>query len=410
MVHDSVREELETKISSVSGGLKVDLATKIEPPPPIKLGDFTPKIHEEPPVAEAKPLEMRIETADLPIKRTSPTLVDFQIKNPKLPDWRLQLQNSVRQRSAPPTSAEPVNIRVPKRQAATNGANALKVESTAEASSEPQVNPRIANALKRIEDSRRTFLRTEAPKDSPRASTQRNYPFNVVSRSGDISSSKPEAKPTLNPSPRPMLVSTLKFEKKQGFDTNKLPQLPRITDEIIEPKIDKSGIFAETLVEPAQKHVLQQPAEIDAYEPEIETDEIEDLAPLSARCSAGLFDLIIGGFLTGILMSPFIVSGGNWLSATGILTLAAAAAVVTFLYLTITMAFIGRTFGMKLFSLEMVDVEENAYPTLHQSAVNSAAFILSIAFGGIGFLPVFFNEERRGVHDLLAGTIMVREF
>jgi uncharacterized RDD family membrane protein YckC len=80
-----------------------------------------------------------------------------------------------------------------------------------------------------------------------------------------------------------------------------------------------------------------------------------------------------------------------------------------FLYLTTSLAFIGRTFGMRLFSLELVDVDENAYPTLHQAAVSSAVYLLSLAFAGVGFVPIFFNEERRAAHDILSGTILIRE-
>lgn len=413
MVNDSVREELETKISPVSGSLKVSSGSLQEKPitPTVSMSEFMPRVEEtsvapEPP----KALQMRIETADLPIKKTSPTLVDFQIKNPKLPDWRLQLQNNLRQRSTPASpAAEKVNIKMPQRPAPTSGANALKVEHTEEASQDQHVNPRVANALRRIEDSRKTFSKTEPAHAAPKPATPRNYPFNVVSRSGDISAPKPEAKPTLNPSPRPILVPTFKVDARKGFDTNKLPPLARPTDEIIEPIVEEIE-----RLEPAQVQDIEPAGRTEqgplTEVPEVETAEIEDIAPLSMRFNAALFDLIIGGFLTGILMAPFIVSGGNWLSPIGVLALSAAAAVVMFLYLTISLAFIGRTFGMKLFSLEMVDVEENAYPTLHQSAVNSAAFILSIAFGGLGFLPIFFNEERRGVADLLAGTIMVREY
>jgi len=66
--------------------------------------------------------------------------------------------------------------------------------------------------------------------------------------------------------------------------------------------------------------------------------------------------------------------------------------------------------GMRLFSLELVDAVENEYPTLHQAAVNSSVFILSLALGGAGFLTVFYNEEKRAIHDLLSGTILVKEF
>jgi uncharacterized RDD family membrane protein YckC len=65
---------------------------------------------------------------------------------------------------------------------------------------------------------------------------------------------------------------------------------------------------------------------------------------------------------------------------------------------------------MRLFSLELVDAIENEYPTLRQAAVNSAIFLLSLGVLGAGFLTAFFNEERRALHDLLSGTILVREF
>jgi uncharacterized RDD family membrane protein YckC len=411
MVHDSVREELESKVAPVSGSLKATSGElpAISPPLAMPVQEMKAAVRETPAMPEApKPIQMRIETSDLPIKKTSPTLVDFQIKNPKLPDWRLQLQNSVRQRSTSSGPIETVNIRMPKAQTKTNGANALKVEHTEETEVAEHPNPRIANALKRIENSRKTFLKSEPAKETAKAAIPRSYPFNVVSRSGDIAAPKPEAKPTINPSPRPTLVSSLRIEKKT-FDTNKLPPLLASVEG---PKIGEAEILVGSIVEPTVLPAIvdEEIVEIESPIEEIETDEIDDLAPISMRVTAGLFDLIIGGFATAILLSPFVVSGGNWLSAAGILAITASAAIVMFLYLTISLAFVGRTAGMRLFSLELVDVEENAYPTLHQSAVSSAVFLLSLAFGGLGFLPIFFNEERRAVHDLLSGTILVREY
>jgi uncharacterized RDD family membrane protein YckC len=92
------------------------------------------------------------------------------------------------------------------------------------------------------------------------------------------------------------------------------------------------------------------------------------------------------------------------------LAFAAVWALVLFFYMTITLGFYGKTIGMRLFSLELVDAVENEYPTLHQAAVNSGLFILSLPFAGAGFLTVFFNEEGRAFHDLVSGTILVREF
>jgi len=184
------------------------------------------------------------------------------------------------------------------------------------------------------------------------------------------------------------------------LDTNKLPKL-------------EESIHASTPVETAtvSRFVINAEAdETEATANEFEDEELEDLAPLSMRVNAALFDLIVGIVATLILMSPFVLSGGEWVSLSGGLLFAGALAVVLFLYTTFSVAFVGKTLGMRLFSLEVVDIEENEYPTMQQAAVSSSVFLLSIAFAGLGFVPMFFNPERRAAHDLASGTIVVREF
>ncbi len=127
------------------------------------------------------------------------------------------------------------------------------------------------------------------------------------------------------------------------------------------------------------------------------------------RFNAGLFDLIIGSFSSLLLLSPFMLLGGNWISTAGFFAFVATCAIVMFIYLTTTIGLYGKTFGMRLFSLEVVDLEGEDYPTLHQAAVSSSVYLLSLALGGIGFLTLPFNEDRRAVHDLVSGTIVVKE-
>jgi uncharacterized RDD family membrane protein YckC len=429
MMNDTVREELETKITMAAepivprerpappkpaitqkpkqtGPPTSVIASPTPPPPPTPTPTHVP----------SKPIAHRFDTADLRVKKTSPTLVEFQTKKATVPEWRLQLQNSVRQKVGTNRrsdgSADGPHTNQQK-QKTTSGANALKVGFVEEEQQTRHQNPRVASALKRIEESRRVFSNQPVAEQSVqvgKTSTPRNFPFNVVARSSEASAQNAAQRATVNPSPKPMLVSPLKIEKR-GFDTNKLPPLP------------KQGKISSRLEVPAAKPpeatrtasgsnaVEEKAIERDLLETTVEeTDEIEDLAPLSMRFNAGLFDMIIGLFGTLILLSPFMLSGGTWMSVPGILAIAAAVAIVMFLYLTISIAFVGRTFGMRLFSLELVDVEENAYPTLHQAAVSSAVYLLSLALAGIGFLPVFFNEERRATHDILSGTILLREY
>lgn len=425
-MNDTVREELETKITMAAE----PIVPRERPAPPKPAITQKPKQTEPPTPAIAspppptptpthvppKPIAHRFDTADLRVKKTSPTLVEFQTKKATVPEWRLQLQNSVRQKVGtnrrPDGSADGPHSNQQK-QKTTSGANALKVEFVEEEQQTRHQNPRVASALKRIEESRRVFSNQPVAEQSVqvgKTSAPRNFPFNVVARSNEASARNAAQRATVNPSPKPMLVSPLKIEKI-GFDTNKLPPLPKQGKMSCRLEVPAAKPPEATRTASGGIAVEEKAIENDLLEANVEeTDEIEDLAPLSMRFNAGLFDMIIGLFGTLILLSPFMLSGGTWMSVPGILAIVAAVAIVMFLYLTISIAFVGRTFGMRLFSLELVDVEENAYPTLHQAAVSSAVYLLSLALAGIGFLPVFFNEERRATHDILSGTILLREY
>ena len=408
-MNDTVREDLESKIAPAGDFGSVDVRQDV--PVPLRAA-----------AVETAPAErlvaVKINTSDLAIKHTSPTLVEFQTKNATLPDWRLQLQNSVRQRNSGANreqpSADAVSVGY-RKQLVTSGANALKPEYVEEAKPTVHQNLTVANALKRIEDSRRAFLPEENKRIevAAKSAVNRNFPFNVVSRSAESPTKRSDVNASAYPSAKPKLVSSLRIEKK-AFDTNKLPPIPKPAkiatslDSVMEFAAEepKRLLWDEDRIQIKEKSVESEIIDTE----EAEMDEIDDLAPLAMRFNAGLFDLIIGGFASFILLSPFFLSGGAWLSLAGFLAFAAALAIVMFVYLTAAIGFFGKTLGMRLFSLELVDVEESAYPTLHQAAVSSAVYLLSLAFGGIGLLPVFFNEEKRAAHDLVSGTILIKEY
>src|SRR5215204_440987 len=111
MMNDTVREELETKITTTPEPL-AQPPQKLAPRKPVaqpsqktevSTSAPTPKqIPVQPPapsIAPSKPIGARFDTADLRVKKTSPTLVEFQTKKATVPEWRLQLQNSVRQKA-----------------------------------------------------------------------------------------------------------------------------------------------------------------------------------------------------------------------------------------------------------------------------------------------------------------------
>lgn len=434
MMNDTVREELQTKPGHANVpapakdflNLAINSNTVVTAPKPVAAPvkmQATP-IRQSPTMPSSAPVTTpkmvskpaaKYETSDLVTKKTSPTLVPFETKNAQMPDWRLQLQNSIRQRNGgTPSNAvsADANSQTYQKQLVTNGANALKTQYVEEEKPAAHANSKVAAALKRIEDSRNAFLSEGKQVETPAAgkvAAKSNYPFNVVSRSASPANREEGAAAAAATAAKPRLVSSLRIEKK-AFSTNKLPPLPKAGKRLPDLEVipDEPILYDDDL---NPVHVTEQAAadEIVHIE-EVEIEETDDLAPIAMRFNAGLFDLIIGGFASLILLSPFLLSGGTWLSLSGVLAFAAALAIVMFVYLTASIGYSGRTFGMRVFSLELVDAEEDAYPTLHQAAVNSAVYLLSLAIGGLGLLPIFFNDEKRAAHDLISGTIMIREY
>lgn len=340
------------------------------------------------------PKPERTETTRIAVKPTVPTLVEFKTEKATVPEWRLHLQNAVQQRQTRTETETPTQTRL-----VTNGATALKTETMPEPESVYHENPTVNSALRRIEQSRRRFLNEPFPVEQPVFTEEpaaKTYPYHIATKDGETLP-VPEIKPRpakINVTLKPKAATTLKSDTKE-FDTNKLPKIPAK----VAARFEKEDLEDEELKLAESEEVFDD----DEYE------EVEDLAPFAMRFNSGLFDLIIGAFLSFVLLIPFMIKSETWFNASGLLAFAVTCAVVMFIYLTTSVALYGRTFGMRIFALEVVDIEGEDYPTIHQAAVSSCVYILSLALGGIGFVTLPFNADRRAVHDLLSGTIVVRE-
>lgn len=220
MMNDTVREELQTKITS--GNLRRIAQAKpqkVSNPLPKRPGMITP-----PAVSATK----RQVTAGLSAPKTSPTLVEFQNKNTTVPDWRLQLQNAVQQRKG--GQAQPGT---PEHAFPTNGGAALKaeiVQPVVEPVAMPEISdPRVANAMRRIDRSRKVFsAETAVKRPAPPQVPPRAFPFDVVENT-----SRPSVRQTAVPNaqPKPKLVASPPAQEFKR-DTNKLPPLPQLPGKI----------------------------------------------------------------------------------------------------------------------------------------------------------------------------------
>ena len=67
------------------------------------------------------------------------------------------------------------------------------------------------------------------------------------------------------------------------------------------------------------------------------------------------------------------------------------------------------TVGKRLCGLAVVDTSGKRVSILRATVRHLAKFLSGVIFG-IGFLMIAFTERRRGLHDIIAGTLVVKDF
>jgi len=69
----------------------------------------------------------------------------------------------------------------------------------------------------------------------------------------------------------------------------------------------------------------------------------------------------------------------------------------------------GATPGKKFVNIKIVDAKTHCDIDTKQAITRSLGYIASILVLMIGFLMVAFRKDKRGLHDMLAGTIVIYE-
>ena len=79
----------------------------------------------------------------------------------------------------------------------------------------------------------------------------------------------------------------------------------------------------------------------------------------------------------------------------------------TILYFVVFWSTTGQTPGDRLMRIRVCRAEDGNVLPAHSSLVRYAGLVLSAIPLFAGFLPILFDRRRRGVHDMLAGTVVV---
>jgi uncharacterized RDD family membrane protein YckC len=158
-------------------------------------------------------------------------------------------------------------------------------------------------------------------------------------------------------------------------------------------------------------------------------------SPTSAGRSvrvAGLWRRLVASLVDGLILSPLLILLG-WLAfritgyrlplgpelriesllelvlegGTMLYSLIGVGLVVLCLYFFLFMATTGATPGLRLLRLRVISVYGRT-PEWWRALLRCVGWVLGLLLLGLGFVWIGFDREKRGLHDWVAGTYVIR--
>ena len=355
-------------------------------------------------------------SAQLPALDSSPrqqqtrksTLIEFPgSSRSSVPEWRKGLSERVRE-------VQERRLREAEREAAEANRRRLEVSTTTPPQLEllpqaemPALNPLVAAALRRIERAHQPTAQAEMRSTRTNSAVAVAYaPETVAAPETEeietdrelVASAPPvvEEIPSVTsdleiPVPQPEKTHNLVMvAATQAPATSKIPSLPTPRRLIFEDPND-----------PALNY-------LDSISKEIRVDELKyNKASVFRRLICGLLDLGVAA----LLCSPFVIGlrlmGNDLHDVRTILFSIGVFIVVTFLYLTLSIALTGRTWAMRLFGLRVIDTKTGLIPTGGQSAGRALIYLLSLCGAGLGILAALLSPEGYTAHDRTTRTAVI---
>jgi uncharacterized RDD family membrane protein YckC len=344
-------------------------------------------------------------TGDSP---TSPerrsTLIEFPgVARNSLPEWRKELNERVREvqerraREAARDAAEA------QRQRAAEASNPPQLELLPRTES-PAMNPLVAAALKRIERAHQSGSVEARP---PRTSLATAVAY-APEREENIMNETVPATTQIEFESEPAAAELYAgVEEAQSAETTGVAAPARLT--VVQAVVETVPAKTEPAQPPKRLIVENDPA-LNYLDSIRRTVRVDDVSTQSAsafrRVVSAILDLIFCALLTAPIAGALYLAGASVHDLRAIGVLAGCVVVVMFLYLTLTTALTGRTWGMRLLSLRVIDTKTGLIPTGSQSIGRSIFYLLSLATG-VGILFALVSREGYTAHDRFTRTAVV---
>lgn len=335
----------------------------------------------------------------VPVKQAKPTkptpsLIEFPgINKNALPEWRKELGERVREKQERRAREAVLEAEGPVTTAIETTPVAPAILELLPQTEMPPLNPIVEAALKRIE---RAHLQSSSLSHGNAA---RATAVAYEEQRGFTESDGASLIDSLNVESDVETNSEARSEKAHNLSV--VPN-PTINNEAASVVITKPRRLIGDANDPALNY-------LDTVLTTLLVERREYIAASTPRRALAAFvDLAILFALASPLLALNSLTRLDWQDWRVIVFSAASFALVGFLYLTIVIAFTGRTLGMRLCSLRVVDARNGLIPTGGQAAARALIYLLSLVSAGILSLYVFVDSENTPLHDRVTHTAVIR--
>ena len=315
-------------------------------------------------------------------------LIEFPgVTRSTVPQWRKDLSERVREVQEKRAREEALELSLETR---SNGNEATpQLELLPQTESAP-VNPLVAAALRRIERAHEpgVYVNHSSDQSNP---TQVSYVAPKLYEETPVASAAPLAARVLDDEDAPPREA----EKAHNLAVVPPPPVSKNED------LPKPKRMIGDINDPALNYLDSVPT----------TTRVErsgyKRASVAARVVSAILDLAVIAVLCAPFAAALELANTNWQAPRTWIFAGIIFSCVGFIYFTVSTALSGKTLGLRLFSLRIVDARTGLIPTGTQSAGRAVIYLASLLILGITSVFALFNPERLTPHDRITRTAVV---
>ena len=313
-------------------------------------------------------------------------LIEFPgVSRSTVPYWRKELSERVREVQEKRAREEALDLELTKTPRPEELDAAAQLELLPQPAAAP-VNPLVAAALRRIE---RAYETVGVDNQSAHLASA-----TAVAFTAPVLCDEPPLEVAVNSNPH--------FDEPtpQQDKAHNLVVVPPTTTSAA-PNVSKPRRMIGDLNDPALNYLdsvrVAAPFETSKHE----------RASILSRLVSAFVDLIVVSALCAPFAAALELINADWNSLRVWFIAAAIFCIVGFLYFTISTALTGRTVGLRLLSLRVVDARTGLIPTGTQAAGRALIYLASLLILGVTSIIALLNPDRLTAHDRITRTAVV---